>query len=302
MNNARLDINFRALRAFHEIVGTGSVTEAARRMGLTQPAVSRLLAQLEQQIGFALFHRDHGRLVPTQDGLLMFEEVDLSIGSVDRIHSLVRDISEYRVGHLKLVAPPSFSEGILPDIAAAFVARFPKLRLTIDSRSVETSKAMIATRVVDGGFLKLPLDRPDLRAEKVVTSETVCILTQSHPLSSTPVLTPTLLAGVPLILLGLGGMARIEIESAFSRAGVRADVRFETHTVGSACALAARGLGIALVNELLARSYLRPGMVICRFSPRLLNEYAFVTSSISAPTRLAAEFLQQTRLHFSTQA
>ena len=55
MNNARLDINFRALRAFHEIVATGSATEAARRMGLTQPAVSRLLAQLEQQIGFALF-------------------------------------------------------------------------------------------------------------------------------------------------------------------------------------------------------------------------------------------------------
>jgi DNA-binding transcriptional LysR family regulator len=270
-------------------------------MGLTQPAVSRLLAQLEQQIGFALFYRDHGRLVPTQDGLLMFDEVDLSMGSVDRIHSLVRDISEYRVGHLKLVAPPSFSEGILPDIAAAFVQRFPKLRLTIDSRSVETSKVMIATRVVDGGFLKLPLDRPDLRAEKVVTSETVCILAQSHPLSSKATLTPKLLQGVPLILLGLGGMARVEIESAFTKAGVRADVRIETHTVGSACALAARGLGIALVNELLAKSYLRPGMVICRFEPHLLNEYAFVTSSFSAPTRLAAEFLQQTRLHFASQ-
>jgi hypothetical protein len=119
-------INLRALRGFHAIVSTGSVTEAARRMGLSQPAVSRLLAQLEQQIGFELFFRDHGRLVPTQDGLLLYEEVDLSLGSVERVFSLIRDIADYRVGQLKVVAPPSFSEGVLPDrggVPAAFSAR-----------------------------------------------------------------------------------------------------------------------------------------------------------------------------------
>ncbi|HZV66267.1 MAG TPA: LysR substrate-binding domain-containing protein [Telluria sp.] len=288
----------RALRGFHAIVETGSVTEAARRLGLTQPAVSRMLAQLEQQIGFELFFRDHGRLVPTQDGLLLFEEVELSLGSVERVHSLVRDIAEYRVGHLKLVAPPSFSEGVLPDIAAAFVERFPRVRMTIDSRSIESSKAMIATRAVDGGFLKLPLDRPDLRAEKMVSSAMVCVLSERNPLSREPLLTPALLRDEALILLGLGRLSRAQIENAFMRAGVRPDVRLETHTVGSACALAGRGLGIALVNEMLAVPCLRPGMVIRPFEPRLVSEYAFVTSSLSAPTRLATEFLRQTRRHF----
>ena len=288
----------RALRGFHAIVETGSVTEAARRLGLTQPAVSRMLAQLEQQIGFELFFRDHGRLVPTQDGLLLFEEVELSLGSVERVHSLVRDIAEYRVGHLKLVAPPSFSEGVLPDIAAAFVERFPRVRMTIDSRSIESSKAMIATRAVDGGFLKLPLDRPDLRAEKMVSSPMVCVLSERNPLSREPLLTPALLRDEALILLGLGRLSRAQIENAFMRAGVRPDVRLETHTVGSACALAGRGLGIALVNEMLAAPCLRPGMVMRPFEPRLVSEYAFVTSSLSAPTRLAAEFLRQTRRHF----
>ena len=298
MNGRANELPLRALRGFHAIVETGSVTEAARRLGLTQPAVSRMLAQLEQQIGFELFFRDHGRLVPTQDGLLLFEEVDVSLGSVERVHSLVRDIAEYRVGHLKLVAPPSFSEGVLPDIAAAFVERFPRVRMTIDSRSIESSKAMIATRAVDGGFLKLPLDRPDLRAEKVVSSSMVCVLSDRNPLSREPLLTPTLLRDEALILLGLGRLSRAQIENAFMRAGVRPDVRLETHTVGSACALAGRGLGIALVNEMLATPCLRPGMVMRPFEPRLVSEYAFVTSSLSAPTRLAAEFLRQTRRHF----
>jgi DNA-binding transcriptional LysR family regulator len=299
MKNIKDQISFRALRIFHEIVSSGSVTEAARRVGMSQPAASRLLAQLEQQIGFELFFRDHGKMIPTQDGLMLFEEVDLSLGSVERVFSLVRDIADYRIGQLRMVAPPSFSEGVLPDIAAAFLTQFPKVRLTIDSRSIESSKAMIATRAVDFGFLKLPLDRPDLNYEKVVTSETVCFVVGDHPLSKQALITPKMLEGQPLILLGLGRAARSHIEAEFARDGVRLNVRLETHTVGSACALAGRGLGIALVNELLAKSYLRPGTVICKFSSSMRNEYAFVTSALSAPNRLTREFLNQTKLHFA---
>lgn len=296
--DVRDEISFRALRGFHAIVATGSVTEAARRMGLTQPAVSRMLAQLEQQIGFDLFYRDHGKLVPTQDGLLLYEEVDLSLGSVERVYSLVRDIADYRVGQLRVVAPPSFSEGVLPDIVAAFMQRFPRVRMSIDSRSIETAKAMIATRAADCGFIKLPLDRPDLRHEKVVTSATCCVLAADHPLAAHPVLTPRLLRGQPLILLGLGRLSRVQIEAAFAAEGVHPDVRLETHTVGSACALAERGLGISLVNDMLARFYLRPGAIVRPFEPRLEHEYAFVTSALSTPSRLAREFLAQTRSYF----
>lgn len=294
-------INLRALRGFHAIINTGSVTEAARRMKLTQPAMSRLLAQLEQQVGFELFVRDRGRLLPTQDGLLLYEEVDLSLGSVERVFSLIRDIADYRVGQLKIVAPPSFSEGVLPDIVAAFLERFPRVRLSVDSRSVETSKAMIATRAADCGFVKMPVDRSDLHAYPLVSSSTACVLPADHPLSAHAELTPQLLRGHPLILLGLGRVSRAQIESAFLLAGVRPEVRLETHTVGSACALAARGLGIAMVNQLLAKPYLRSHCVVRPFSPQLQNDYAFVVSALAAPTRLTTEFLKQSQSYFGIE-
>jgi DNA-binding transcriptional LysR family regulator len=298
VGNLRDNLSFKSLRAFHEIVASGSVTEAARRMGLSQPAVSRMLAQLEQQIGFELFFRDHGRLVPTQDGILLFDEVDLSMGSVERVYALIRDIADYRVGQLRIVAPPSFSEGVLPDIVAAFLERFPRVRLSLDSRSIETSKAMIAARQADCGFVKLPLDRSDLHFEKIVTSATVCVLSPDHPLRSQPALTPQLLRGHPLILLGLGRTSRAQIEAEFVRAGIRPEVRLETHTVGSACALAERGLGVALVNEMLAKPYLRSGGVVLPFEPQLRNEYSFVTSALSEPSRLTRAFLEITKAHF----
>ena len=60
-----MKLNLRGLEAFRETMQCGSVTAAAARMGMTQPAVSRLIAQLEQEAGFGLFYRDKGRLSPT---------------------------------------------------------------------------------------------------------------------------------------------------------------------------------------------------------------------------------------------
>lgn len=288
-------VDLRALRAFRSIVRTGTVTAAGRELGLTQPATSRLLTQLERGLGFELFHRDRGRLVPTSDALLLFEEVELALGGVDHVQNLVDDIAKFRVGRLRLVAPPSFTEGVLPEIVARFLARFPDVHLSIDSRSVETARMMIATRAVDAGFVRMPIDRTDLAAESIVVSASICVLSRDHRLASEPELDPVRLRGEPLILLGAGRHSRMQIEAAFAQAGVSPSVRIDTHTIGSACGLAARGIGISIVNALLARPYLRDGLVARPFRPELRHEYAFVTAAVPGPTRLAREFLYETR-------
>src|SRR5690242_16206591 len=105
-------MQLRALETFAEIVRSGSATAAGRNLGMAQPAVSRLLAQLEAEVGFELFYRDRGRLVPTKDALTLAEEVGLALTGFARIDSLIRDIAASATGELRVVAPPSFSEGI----------------------------------------------------------------------------------------------------------------------------------------------------------------------------------------------
>ncbi len=287
---ARRPIRLRAMRAFRAILQQGSVTAAARTLGLTQPAASRLLAQLEQDLGFELFHRDRGRLVPTADGVMLYEEVERALDNVDRVQDLARDISDFRVGHLRLVAPPSFLEAVLPDVITAFLDQYPRVHLSIDSHGIEATKSMIASRAVDAGFVKLPLNRDDLDARTVLVSETACVLPCDHPLASLGEVTAQDLKNVPLVMLGQGRF-RSQVEAAFAEAGVVPRVRVETHTVASSCALAARGVGVAIVNERLAQAYVRDQTVLRRFSPRILNEYAFVVSSSVKPSRLADAFL-----------
>ncbi|MEO9131287.1 MAG: LysR family transcriptional regulator [Sphingomonas sp.] len=299
---ARNPVGLRALKSFAEIIRTGSATAAGRNLGMTQPAVSRIIAQLEQDVGFELFYRDRGRLVPTKDGITLAEEVELALAGLERVNSLVRDIATSATGELRVVAPPSFSEGLLPDMVAAFVQRYPGVRFNLDSRSVDTSRAMIATRVVDCGFMKLPIDEAGLDAETVVTSGSVCVLPENHVLASHAALTPALLHGHPLVLLGSGRQWRAQVDQAFAEYGLRPTVAIETHTHGSACALASRNIGIAIVNALLARSYIRPPLVQRPFDPPITHQYAFVTSALSRPSRLTMAFKEEARLYLAAMA
>jgi len=189
-----------------------------------------------------------------------------------------------------VVAPPSFTEGPLPDIIAAFMVQYPGVRFKLDARSIETTKNMIVTRVVDCGFMKLPVDDGRLRAETLVSTSSVCVLPADHPLAASAVLTPALLRGVSLILLGSGRPWRAQVDQTFAEHGLRRTVAIETHTHGSACALAARGLGVAIVNALLAESYIRRPLVMRPFQPSIVQEYAFVTSALSTPSRLTVAF------------
>lgn len=294
-------LGIRALRTLAETIRTSSATEAGRNLGMTQPAVSRIIAQVEARVGFELFYRDRGRLVPTKDGLLLAAEVELAIAGLRRVDSLINDIASSAVGELRIVAPPSFAEGLLPEIVANFLVKFPGVRFSLDSRSTETAKAMIATRVVDCGFMKMPIDDADLLCEPLVTNGSVCALLESHPLAEHPALTPEMLRGQPLILLGSGRQWRAQVDQAFAEYSLRPTVAIETHTHGSACALAARGVGIAIVNALLARSYLRAPLVARPFEPDIRHGYAFVTSALSRPSRLATAFRDEAMALFATE-
>jgi DNA-binding transcriptional LysR family regulator len=283
-------LNVRAMEVFREIVRTGSVTIAAQKAGLTQPAASRLIAQLETDIGFELFYRNKGRLSVSPDGQLLYDEVVRSLDSLERVRILASDIAEFRAGQLRIVAPPSLLEGALSDIAADFLKLYPKVRLTLESGGVESIIAMIASRGVDAGFVKLPIERYDLNAISVLKSGTVCVIPSGHPLALLQSVDAAALRHVPLILLGLGTSYRAQVEAAFTTAGVIPTIRVETHTISSACALVARGVGVAIVNHALAKSYVRDEIVLLPFVPDIRQEYAFVTAD-TPPSRLATAFL-----------
>jgi len=291
--------NLKSLECFRAIIVTGSATAAARHLGLTQPAVSRLLAVLEAAVGFELFHRRKGRLIPTEEALALHREVDIALQSVDRVSRLARNLRDGDFGALSIVSPPSFAEGILSRVIAEFIADQPNLRVTLDSQSVEIARDMVALRAVDCGFVKLPADYPGLSCKPLLRAGTVCALPADHPLGRRQQLHVEDLQGEPLILLGHGRASRRQIDDAFQAAGVTMNVRIETHTVSAACAFARSGLGIAIVNEMLAVLYAGGGIVLRRLQPDFVHEYAFMTSADAPMTRVTRRFFEHCEAFFA---
>jgi DNA-binding transcriptional LysR family regulator len=293
--------NLKSLECFRAIIATGSATAAARQLGLTQPAVSRLLGVLEAGLGFELFHRRKGRLVPTEEALALHREVDITLQSVDRVSRLARNLKSGDFGALSIVSPPSFAEGILSRVIAGFIAAHPSLRVTLDSQSVEIARDMVALRAADCGFVKLPADHPGLACKPLLRAGTVCALPSGHRLASRTVVGIEDLRGEPLILLGQGRASRKQIDNAFEAAGVAMNVRVETHTVSAACAFARSGTGIAIVNEMLAVQYAGGGIELRRLDPDFVHEYAFMTSSDAPMTRVTRRFFEHCEAFFESR-
>lgn len=293
------EISIRALRAFAEVMHTGSATAAAKQLKMGQPAISRLIAQVETAFGFELFYREKGRLVATDDGKRLLAEVELMLSSSERLINLARDIAGFSAGTIKIVAPPSFSEAVLADIVALFLERHPGVEVSIDSRSAETSRSMIAMRYADCGFVKMPIDQTDLSTEVMMRNGSVCIMKDDHPLAHLPQISPKDIGQLPMILLGAGRRWRNQVDAAFGKFEMRPSVTIETHTHGSACALAARGLGLAILNEQLAIPYLHRPLLMRPFTPEIAHEYAFAVSNLSPPSRLVMAFRNVASAYFA---
>lgn len=298
MEHPSFTTNLKSLECFRTIIATGSATAAGQQLGLTQPAVSRLLAVLENSVGFQLFHRRKGRLIPTDEALALHREVDIALQSVDRVSRLARNLRNENFGALSIVSPPSFAEGILSHVIGEFIAAHPNVRVSLDSQSVEMARDMVALRAVDCGFVKLPTDYPGLECNPLLRAGTLCALPAGHRLGQQPVVRIDDLHDEPLILLGQGRASRSQIDEAFSAAGVTMNVRVETHTVGAACAFARSGIGIAIVNEMLGVQYAGHGLVLRRFEPDFPHEYAFMTSADAPMTRVTQRFLAHCREFF----
>ena len=293
-----MSLSLKNLQCFRAVIDTGSVTAAASSLSITQPAVSRMLRQLEADIGFELFMRTKGRLLPTDAALALFAEVDVALQSIDRVSRLAVNLKNHDYGELSIVSPPSFAERVVTRLIAEFVRHHPNVRISLDSRNIDTALDMVALRAVDCGFARLPVDHPDLEFETLISSGTVCVMKPDHPLSQRRRITAAHLKGQPLILLGRGRASRSVLNEGFDAAHVRPQIRIETHTVSAACALARLGAGIAIVNGMLAAQYLESDLVMRDFSPNIRHDYALVASTKAPMTRIGKRFWDFSRTFF----
>ena len=144
--------SLRQLEAFHAVVVNGNMTKAAIFLKISQPAVSRLVASLEEGVGFPLFQRLSGRLRVTPEARVLFDEVEKALSNLNHISRVMENIQDNKSGHLRVACLPGFATSLLPRVLARFLNERPDLTLTLEPRAPERIQEWISAQQFDVGL------------------------------------------------------------------------------------------------------------------------------------------------------
>jgi DNA-binding transcriptional LysR family regulator len=288
-------MNLKRLQAFRAVLEAGSVTVAARRLHTTQPAVSRLISDLERELGLALFLRARQRLVPTAEGLAFFREAERALAAVDRIVDIARDIRILEGAHLRVVAGMVAAFGIMPAATKALLDLHPKVHVTLEIKDVRDIADWVATGPFDVGITRMPLEDARVECEPLVTGQCVLVMPPDHRLVRKRVVSVRDLAGERMVQTSQGNIHRELVAGAFSSAGVPYAGSVDTPTGISACQFVAKRLGLAVMDPYAFRAAKGFGLVARPIRPALEFSLGFFFPANRPRSNLVKAFVQATR-------
>jgi len=282
-------MNLRQIEAFRAVMTEGSVTQAATALGITQPAVSCLIANLESSMGFMLFKRHRGRFQPTGEAEIFMEDAERLLASHSRAVRAARDIRDLKSGSLRIAALPAVSSNFIPKLIADFARDRPAIKISMQTRSSVQIREWISAQLFDIGFAEMPADNPAMDCDPL-SVDCLCALREDHHLAANTHIRPRDLDGEPLIVLNPEHSAHYQLKAAFEADGVPWAPHIECHLFGPGCRMAAEGAGIAVVDPFTAHDFAGRGLVFRPFEPRIPYELGLIFPALRPRSRLAVEF------------
>ena len=213
-----MSLRYRQLQAFHAVMETGTVTGAASVLGISQPGVSNLLAQLERESRLPLFARSKGRLLPTPQAELLFREVETVVRGLDHVAQAVTDLQNKHPGQLQVAAPHLLSFGFMPREIAKFASSRPNLSVSFQSHYSSKIQEWVISGLFEIGIIEMPILHDSLNFQEF-QFETLATLPEGNPLAEHPVMTPHLLENEPFIVMGPEHQTHRQTRDIFLNAG-----------------------------------------------------------------------------------
>ena len=153
-------INARQVEAFRAVMVTGSMTSAAELLGVSQPAVSRLIRDFELAVTFRLFERRGNQITPTPEAVSLLSEVERAFVGLARISEHATAIRSHQAGSLRIAALPALAMGALPRFVGRFMRERPNLQIALHGMPSHLVIEAVAAGQADLGYAVGPLERP----------------------------------------------------------------------------------------------------------------------------------------------
>lgn len=283
-------IPIRQLEALKALSDHGSITRAAVALGVSQPAVSRLLGDLAASLGFSLYYRHGGCLHLTQEARVLIPEIRRVVEGMQYISAVGRNLPKQKAGHLRIACLPGFATSHLPHVVSTFISKRPDITVTIEPDRPERIVKWVIGEQYDCGITDSFEGHPAIEG-RTLDIRSVCIFPTGHWLSRLDVITPRDLGDEKLIHDRPDSPYYRSLANAFSAAGVEIDPVVVTRQFTCACELVCRGVGVSIVSVLDAETYIGKGVSYRPFEPDIPHKLSLVRPNHQRPSLLTMEFL-----------
>jgi DNA-binding transcriptional LysR family regulator len=256
-------MEIRQLKAFLAIAEAKTFTAGARRVNVTQAAISMQIRQLEDEVGLPLFTRTPRRVILTEAGEYLLERARKILREHDSALAEIAEVAGAEYGRLRIgSASGTFAMQQLPEIMQHLKEKFPNSELSVVSGTSQRLVDRIMHGEVDTAFVSLPVDNSNITTESLFSDEIVAIAHPDHPLANEKFISAATLAGEKLILGERGGNTRRMVDEFFAAANVKPNITMELSRQEAINQMVENALGVGLAGAKTVAREIREGRLI----------------------------------------
>jgi len=285
-------MNLRHIEIFHAVYVNGSVSAAARALNVSQPSVSKMLRHAESLLGFQLFQRTNGGLVPTEDAHVLFTEAS---EIQDRVHALReagRNLRRGEGGMLRISALPSLALEAVPTAVARFLRSHQNVKFDLQTVHHDDLLRKLYERETDVAIaFEVPPAAP-IGHRWLGEGELVLLYREEDIPDAPPRLELERLRGQRFISLAASGPIGSLFTQELLRLGLELDEVVSARTFYIATALVRQGVGMTVVDSFTAQASLAPGLSVRPLKPQLTFDVHAMFLLNRPPAALATDFLK----------
>ncbi|MED3824512.1 LysR family transcriptional regulator [Priestia flexa] len=243
-------MELRQLRYFIEVARREHVSEAAEHLHVAQSAISRQIANLEDELGVELFQREGRNVKLTSIGKLFLEHTETAMKAIDYAKEQVDEYLDPERGTIKIGFPTSLSSHLLPTIISAFKENYPNVAFHLRQGSYKFLIESVKKRDINIAFLgPVPVDDEDIEGHILFTEKILALVPSSHPLATQENLRLRDLRNEDFVLFPNGFVLRKIAVDACKQAGFMPNISSEGEDLDAIKGLVSAGMGITLLPE-----------------------------------------------------
>jgi DNA-binding transcriptional LysR family regulator len=271
-------MNLNQLKIFYMAAKNRNLSLAARKLFITQPAVTKGIQRLQEFYDMKFVDHIGKKLVLTDAGEVLYEIAEKIFELENRAEESIRDFQQRKRGHIRILSSESFGDYYLPRIIIPFSKSYPLIRITMNI--LPTDQVVNHTAILnnDLGFISYPVEHDKLLVKEVLKDQLVIIAPLGHPLTYKEKLAPDDLEGQLLIMHEKGSAPRNAIENYIRKTNLSVKIPLELSSNRAIKRAVEEGIGIALISREVAREEIEAGRLkaIPLSDPSMTREFYMI--------------------------